>query len=143
MYLTRLVYASTKSAEFTYEDIEKILQTARKENKRNNVTGMLCFNRKYFLQCLEGSRTKVNETYHRILNDSRHERIIMLDYREIIQREFDEWKMGYMPESSLTEPLILKFTGNADFSPYEMSGESAHQMMLALKQSALADKLTG
>ena len=135
MYLTRLVYASTKSAEFTYEDIEEILLTARKETKRNNVTGMLCFNRKYFLQCLEGSRTKVNETYHRILNDKRHERIIMLDYREISEREFDTWSMGYVPESSLSAPVNLKYSGTPDFSPYDMSGESAHKLLFALKDS--------
>ncbi len=135
MYLTRLVYTSTISEVFSSNDIDNILATARENNEKNNVTGLLCFNRKYFLQCLEGSRRKVNETYHRILNDPRHSNIIMLDYCEIITREFNQWSMGYMPESSLTRPLNLKYSGNSDFSPYEMSGESAHQMMLSLKDS--------
>ena len=94
---------------------------------------MLCFNRKYFLQCLEGSRTNVNNAYHKILNDNRHSRIVMLDYKEITMREFSDWAMGYMPESSLTAPTNLKYSGKSEFIPYEMSGESAHQMMLALK----------
>ncbi|MFT6154311.1 MAG: hypothetical protein ACJA1X_001663 [Bermanella sp.] len=57
MFLTRLVYASTISENFNCDDIEGILAVARKNNKQNNITGMLCFNRKYFLQCLKGSRT--------------------------------------------------------------------------------------
>ena len=69
MFLTRLVYTSKISDVFESSDIENILVTARRENERNNITGMLCFNRKYFLQCLEGSREDVNQTYHRILND--------------------------------------------------------------------------
>lgn len=69
MFLTRLVYASTISESFTPDDIESILIAARKNNIKTNVTGILCFNRKYFLQCLEGSRTAVNKTYHHILND--------------------------------------------------------------------------
>ncbi len=135
MFLTRLVYTSTISESFSSEDVTTILETARKNNDKNNVTGMLCFNRKYFLQCLEGSRTTVNKTYHFILNDPRHSNIIMLDYKEINMREFSEWSMGYMPESSLTSPINLAFSGTPEFNPYEMSGESAHKMMLALKNS--------
>lgn len=41
--------------------------------------------------------------------------------------------MGYMPESSLTAPMNLKYSGKSEFIPYEMSGESAHQMMLELR----------
>jgi hypothetical protein len=135
MFLIRLVYTRPISDQFSSSDIESILDTARNKNGKSNVTGMLCFNRKYFLQCLEGSRTQVNETYHKILNDSRHHNIIMLDYKQINSREFSEWSMGYMPESSLTTPINLKFSGTPEFEPYEMSGESAHSMMLALKIS--------
>lgn len=135
MYLVRLVYASSLSDSFTPDDVLQILESARKHNKRNNVTGLLCFNRKIFLQCLEGSRTKVNETYRRILNDPRHERIIMLDYQEIVEREFDSWSMGFVPETKLTTPINLKFSGNDAFDPYDMAGESAHRMMLELKDS--------
>lgn len=60
MFLVRLVYASQISDHFSADDIESILKKARKNNKKLNVTGLLCFNRKYFLQCLEGSRTNVN-----------------------------------------------------------------------------------
>jgi len=135
MYLTRLVYTSTISGDFKSDDIEVILEEARHHNNKANVTGMLCFNRKYFLQCLEGSRSAVNKTYHKILNDKRHSNIIMLDYKEIDFREFSNWSMGYLPESSLTEPINLKYSGNRDFSPYDMTGDSAHLMMLALKDS--------
>jgi hypothetical protein len=135
MFLVRLVYASQISDHFSADDIESILRKARKNNKELNVTGLLCFNRKYFLQCLEGSRTNVNTIYHRILNDPKHNNIVMLDYKEIITREFDQWEMGYMPESSLTAPLNLKFSGTPEFEPYDMSGESAHQLMLQLRDT--------
>lgn len=138
MFLTRLIYTSTITDAFEHTDIEDILLKARGKNEELNVTGMLCFNRKYFLQCLEGSRTNVNLTYHKILNDQRHTRIVMLDYKEIVSREFSEWSMGYMPESSLTRPINLRYSGASDFDPYGMSGESAHHMMIALKQTILS-----
>lgn len=43
--------------------------------------------------------------------------------------------MGYVPQSKLTESLNLKFSGSIDFNPFKMSGESAHLLMLALKDS--------
>jgi hypothetical protein len=135
MYLVRLVYTSRVDDTFEPVDIEKILESARKHNQRKSVTGMLCFNQKYFLQCLEGSRSAVNDTYHSILNDKRHTDIMMLNYGEIIAREFEQWTMGYMPESSLTSHLNIKYSGSTAFNPYEMSGESTHNLMLALRDT--------
>ncbi len=134
MYLTRLIYTSTISASFSADSIEDILTCARRNNQKNDVTGMLCFNRKYFLQCLEGKREAVNSTYNTILNDPRHSHIVMLDYKEVTTREYGEWSMGYMPESGFTSALNLKYTGTPGFNPYEMLGESAHQMLLAMKE---------
>lgn len=133
MFLTRLVYTSTVSEDFSPTDIEEILVSARKNNSSACITGMLCFNRKYFLQCLEGSRANVNYIYYKILNDPRHSNILMLNYQEIDVREFSEWSMGYIPESSLTTPTNIKFSGSSEFNPYAISGASAYKMMLALK----------
>jgi hypothetical protein len=96
---------------------------------------MLCFSNEYFLQCLEGSRTAVNNTYQQILNDKRHHNVIMLNYTQIPEREFETWSMGYVPQSQLTELLNLKYSGNIDFNPFKMSGESAHLLILTLKTS--------
>lgn len=135
MFLVRLIYASKISSGFGPKDIENILQSARTYNVKTNVTGMLCFSNDYFLQRLEGSRTAVNNTYQQILNDKRHQNVIMLNYTQIPEREFEKWSMGYVPQSKLTESLNLKFSGSIDFNPFKMSGESAHLLMLALKDS--------
>ncbi|WP_038172633.1 BLUF domain-containing protein [Vibrio pacinii] len=135
MFLTRLVYASTIEQGFDLSTVEEIISSARKHNSALDVTGMLCFDRHYFLQCLEGSRTNVNAVYQRILNDKRHSSIIMLDYREVSARDFSHWSMGYIPSSSLTAPLYLRYSGASEFNPYHMSGESAYQLLLDLKNA--------
>jgi hypothetical protein len=40
-----------------------------------------------------------------------------------------------MPQTSLTDAINLKYSGTPNFDPYEMSGESTHKLMLALKQN--------
>ena len=132
MFLVRLMYVSTITQALVPKDIERILDDALRLNAKNNVTGLLCFNHKYFLQCLEGSRKTVNETYHRILQDPRHTDVVMLDYQEIVSREYPQWSMGYIPETQITAPINLKYSGDTVFNPYEMSGESAHRMMTEL-----------
>lgn len=133
MYLMRLIYASEKSDDFEVEDIQQILGVARKNNAELGVTGLLCFNRCYFLQCLEGGREAVNMIYHRISNDSRHKKILLLSYDNIQEREFSEWGMGYIPESSLSAPTHLKYSRSTVFDPAEMSGESCHKLLLELR----------
>ena len=131
MYLVRLVYASkVVNEQFSADDIKQVLESARKNNSKDNLTGLLCFSSKYFLQCLEGPRMNVNQTYQRILTDTRHKDILLLDYQEIDKREFANWGMGYVPQSSLTRPLNLKYSGSPEFDPFDMSGESCHQLLL-------------
>ena len=133
MYLIHLIYASTAVHDFQPGDIEKLLDQARENNKSADLTGMLCFNKNYFLQVLEGSRTKVNDLYQSIARDPRHGNLQILGYNEIVRREFDEWSMGYIPTSGLSDKLNLRFSGSRLFSPYEMSGENCYQMMIELK----------
>jgi len=134
MHLVRLVYASTISKEFKPNDMDSILQAARNHNHKNDVTGALCFNRNYFLQCLEGGREAVNLTYQMILKDPRHENIVLLGYQDITKRHFMSWSMGYVPEKMLTDDINLMFSDSRKFNPYTMSGESAHNMMLQLSE---------
>jgi len=129
MFLVRLIYVSRKTDAFKPHDIEDILEKARKNNDRNQVTGLLCFSNDIFLQCLEGSRTAVNLTYHNILKDPRHGDIVLLNYKEIIQRNFTKWSMGYIPDTSLTKELNTTYSGSGEFDPFEMHGDSCENML--------------
>lgn len=135
MYLVRLIYASKVSADFEASDIENILTQAWQNNEKSDVSGVLCFSGEYFLQCLEGSRTTVNATYGAILNDPRHQDIVLLDYSEIIKREFSHWSMGYIREASASPDLLAGYSGSNAFKPFSMSGESAHQMLVDMGSS--------
>lgn len=135
MPLTRLIYVSTVSEKFSSSSLEDILKAGRVNNTKNGITGMLCFQKKYFIQCLEGSRQAVNETYKKILNDDRHSNVVILEYNQINVREFNDWCMGYIPTSHFTEPLILKFSTSKEFNPYDMSSVSVEMLLLEFKQT--------
>ncbi|MCZ2720614.1 BLUF domain-containing protein [Marinomonas sp. 15G1-11] len=135
MQLTRLIYASTISDELSVEEIKSIVKAARQGNPASGLTGLLYFNRRYFLQCLEGARTEVNDTFHRIQKDKRHKNIVILEYNEITERIFPDWSMGYLPESNTTQTVYMRFANNPIFNPYLMRGKSALGLVKALKET--------
>jgi hypothetical protein len=137
MYLVRLIYASKIPEALNQKDIKAILVSSRANNTLNNVTGSLIYSKGYFLQCLEGSRIKVNQLYHKILLDERHHDPSILKYEEISVREFDRWAMGFIPTAKISGELILKYSGEQSFNPYSMSGEACYLLLKELKSLAL------
>lgn len=104
--LHQLTYISTARATLLLSDVEQILQTSRQRNERDQVTGLLIFDGKRFLQALEGPIEAVEQTFSRIALDPRHRALVRLSSRGVETREFGNWSMG----SHLTGPV----TGNGD-----------------------------
>ncbi|GFD87805.1 hypothetical protein KUL152_00310 [Tenacibaculum sp. KUL152] len=136
MFLVRLIYASTVGESFKPSDIESILRSARKNNRQHGITGMLCFNSRYFLQCLEGSRSAVNDCFSLIQTDTRHKSLMLLSYGEISQRTFSSWEMAYVSEQAMTKRSVLQFSTKDAFDPYSMLGDSALSLLADFKPLA-------
>jgi hypothetical protein len=77
-------------------EITQILQTARRENKEQNVTGALLFNSGYFAQALEGPRLAIEQIFERIQRDPRHGDVTVLSSQTDGHRDFPEWSMAYV-----------------------------------------------
>ena len=85
------------------------------------VTGALLLANGIFLQQLEGDRQAVNALYHRILKDPRHKDPAILDFSEIVERQFGSWSMGLISAIQENRQLFLKYSSTAEFDPYKMS----------------------
>ena len=135
MFLSRLIYYSTHVHSNNDEnEIEDILNTARKKNKKKHITGALYFNGSYFLQVLEGERNCVCETYHCIEKDSRHTNLQLVSFSSESQRLFSDWSMAYYADIERNRNKVIKFNTNDEFVPDHMSTESITAMLLALKE---------
>ncbi len=87
------------------EEISKILQSARVNNKQRNVTGALLFNAGCFAQALEGPQLAVEEIFEKIQRDPRHSDVTVLQTETRGKRDFPDWSMAHVyPESSPTAP---------------------------------------
>lgn len=75
-------------------DLDQLLEQARFNNAREEITGLLYTDGKRFLQALEGPKTAVEDTFLRIIADPRHHALVLLSRREITRREFGDWSMA-------------------------------------------------
>lgn len=88
-----LIYTSIPATEAP--DIRAILESARRRNSENEVTGLLCFDGKRFLQILEGDKKAVEDIYASIVKDPRHKNVDLLHSAVAVSRNFSSWAMAY------------------------------------------------
>lgn len=127
--LVRLIYASTATEGVGMTEFKGILQQSQVNNNRRDLTGVLAFNSKVFLQGLEGSREQVNDLYSRLLRDTRHHTVAVLEYAEIDEREWAQWSMGFAAQSADNRALFLKYSGQSIFNPYGMRGAAVKKLL--------------
>ena len=138
--LTRLVYHSENHLGHDkgrmIADLNAIMDSANRNNEKNNITGALIFDTLWFVQILEGERVAVSETLRRIMADGRHDAVTVMDARPIAERQFGNWWMGL----ALLRGDDAVPSGRLD--PRMMSGEQAVALALDLAQAGLNRKLT-
>lgn len=127
----RLVYVSKYDSSLR-DEVGEILDKSEKNNPKSGITGMLCMNRKYFLQCLEGPRTEVTRTFERILRDPRHHSCELVECREIEQHHFANWSMGFVGDTENARQIINRYVTDGEFNPYAMSAEKLTELLFAL-----------
>ena len=122
--LVSLVYVSSAIGRLGPQELIDILRTARSNNQRLNVTGMLLYKDGNFMQLLEGPHETVAELASSIERDRRHRGMIVLLQRRIEERQFAEWSMA--------------FKDLDDLAPEDKAGYSAFLAGSLLDQEFLA-----
>lgn len=124
-----ILYVSQAYRLMSTEEIAKLLETSRRNNIRDGITGLLIYKewktaeRANFLQLLEGPREVVEAAYKKITKDPRHHTIIGLEQGEISHRNFGSWAMGF---KNLNTDELKSFPGFKDvdadsFNPDDFS----------------------
>lgn len=132
--MIRLLYASRAAQTLNPKMMDEILQTSRKNNPANGITGILCHSGDVFLQVLEGGRAHVNALYSMIVSDNRHKDVTILHYEEVTERRFSGWTMGQVNLSKVNASLLLKYSERAVLDPFSVSG----RVSMALLEELIA-----
>ena len=130
---TQLIYSSRKNS-LPPEGIFKIRDQARSNNAGRDITGVLLFNREYFLQCLEGDAEMVTQTFCTIAGDRRHSNVSLIAVTDVAERSFPDWSMGLVDSTS---PELRVALGDVlpgyDFSPQHLTADAALTVMQRMR----------
>ena len=134
--LVRLLYVSRAAHPEDEAATQSILDSARKHNSVNGITGILCYGGGIYLQAIEGGRKAVNDLYGHILRDKRHQDVVLLHYSEITERRFGGWTMGQVNLTKLNTSIVLKYSERPELDPYSVSGEVSLALLEELMLTA-------
>ncbi len=134
--LVRLMYASRAAEPMRPETLAAIMKRSTTYNPKIGVTGVLCFSGDIFLQVLEGGRLQVSTLYNRIVNDPRHVDVMLLDFEEVVERQFAGWAMGQVDMSRLNPALLMRYSETEKLDPYAVSGQASRALFAELIATA-------
>jgi blue light- and temperature-responsive anti-repressor len=120
--LYRIVYCSrnaiTGGPAQIEEELEHILDSARRNNSRRGITGALLYNGGSFAQILEGPLDKLELVFEAIQSDERHEDVNVIENGPIAARMFPNWSMAFAASrcpadtAQVTEAFHSVFSGS-------------------------------
>jgi hypothetical protein len=111
--MLQLTYISTPRGKVSPDDLTDILRISRRNNRRDDVTGLLFFDGHRFLQALEGPEDRVTAAFARIKADPRHFAVVTLSKREVDTREFGEWEMASRGPGETADALVGRLSALA------------------------------
>ena len=108
MSLFQTIYVSAATDQLKLADLPEILIRARDNNKKFGISGLLIFHEDTFVQVLEGPKLEIEVLLKKIESDPRHKNMKILLRKELEEKEFDHWAMGFV-NSSLTVARPIGF----------------------------------
>lgn len=134
--LQRLIYAS-RWADPTRGDIDEVIADVIARSTANNqlagVSGLLLFQRGWFLQVLEGPLEVVDDTFDRIRRDLRHTDIRTVADLPIAARAFGDWTMAAERFDRAMADGLAGIQIDETFDPASLDPSSAMSLLLSAR----------
>jgi hypothetical protein len=109
------------------------LEVCSVNNKKAEITGVLCQGSGIYMQVIEGQRSAINALYSRIISDKRHNQIELLSFEEVGQRRYGQWSMALV-QLSINDPMVQ--LAHPEFDPYSASSKDAIRIIDELIKSS-------
>jgi hypothetical protein len=139
MVLIRLTYFSRIRLHGPINDhLDEILITSVANNWRDDITGVLVHDGKWFAQMLEGRESIVSATFERILCDWRHSDVSLVSMQPVTERRFANWWMRGIAYGADNSGLFRHYGENDHFDPQLMRADRLRDLI-----EELADRTPG
>ncbi len=93
--LQTICYVSNSKINLTTKELQKLFYSAKKNNLKHKISGILIHDNGNFFQIIEGSKKNIKKIYKKIAQDKRHHHVIELINQSIKQRVFKEYETEF------------------------------------------------
>jgi hypothetical protein len=135
MIIVRLTYFSRNRLERLSgpmsDRFTEILATSVANNSRDDVTGALIYDDKWFAQVLEGAEDTVSRTFERILRDPRHSDVSLVKMETVIKRRFGFRWMASAAWRDDNSELFRQYAEDGRFDPSLMRPDRLGELIEA------------
>ena len=128
-----ILYLSQVSASLSEDELQSLLEKSRVNNQERNITGILLYCARQFMQLLEGEEADVARLYSKLAQDPRHTGLIKLADKPVTHRSFAEWSMAF---ETVSEEKFTSLSGylpvaQVDFTTASFSGSDSALLQMA------------
>lgn len=134
-FLIRLYYVSEANESMSSDELKRILEHAKSNNKKKGITGALIFNKNYFIQVIEGSRPIINDLLNALARDDRHFNVQVVSCEQVESRNWVDWDMNYFSHSAHNNREFMRYSPTPVFNPYMMSANAIKGVFEALSKN--------
>lgn len=110
-----IAYVSAAKSAFSEEALIELLQKSRTNNELFEITEMLLYKERTFMQIIEGSKNSIDNLYRNICGDPTHYNIHTLIDEPCEVRSFPDWQMAFINMSESTKEI----PGFSDFMKWQ------------------------
>mgnify|MGYP003662900358 FL=1 len=142
-----IAYASKETWPMTKPELLLLLQQCRSLNAQHGITGLLVYECGYFIQVIEGEENKIEKLYSNIKNDRRNKNVTTLVHKEINNRAFEGWSMGFANVTKQEQenlPAFSKFfEPTFKFDNLAQQHAEIFELLLEFKNNSSLEKIVG
>jgi len=108
--LHELIYTSFATHEMDENDLTSLLEQSREKNIRQNITGILVYYKRGFIQLFEGEKSDIFSLYETICKDERNQQNQLLWDGEIKERSFTDWSMAFLSDKDIDQTKLKAYS---------------------------------
>lgn len=140
MMMSRLIYFSRAAEGLDFRGFHDIVEQAKQNNEKRLLTGCLLHSDGYFIQYLEGGRAAISDLLGRLMQDDRHNGLVVVHMDQIRERLFRQWRMAPVFSDMFLEVRDLYRVGGA-FDPHALTADSFVALFHAMQRLMHEHKL--
>ncbi|NKB57706.1 MAG: hypothetical protein GKS00_15370 [Alphaproteobacteria bacterium] len=131
----QIVYLSSEAMVMGDAELHNLRDEALANNSHHGVTGLLLYVNRVFMQIIEGPNAAIGQLYDNIRHDPRNQDVIEMFDRDVGDRAFPNWSMGFHSPGAANGGMDQGFHNlrtRADFAAVERQDLAVFSLMQEL-----------